>query len=149
MNTFTKGTPLGILGAGLGAAMLLGALAAPAVAQFGGPPAPPNTGVPLYAKLTGGSGQGNATVVVDPPKGTACYLMNVGGLDGVTAAHIHAGGPGETGRVVVPFETPEDGRSGGCAHGGGHPAADPPPGHHRRDVLQPGHWRPGQGSPCA
>ena len=115
MNTFTKGTPLGILGAGLGAAVLLGALAAPAVAQFGGPPAPPNTGVPLYAKLTGGSGQGNATVVVDPPKGTACYLMNVGGLDGVTAAHIHAGGPGETGRVVVPFETPVDGSSGGCA----------------------------------
>ena len=106
MNTFTKGT-LACLGAL--------AIAVPAVAQFGGPPPPPNTGVPLYAKLTGGEGQGNATVVVDPPKGTACYLMNVTGLENVTAAHIHAGAVGETGRVVVPFETPDDGTSGGCA----------------------------------
>ena len=106
MNTFAKG-----MVAALGAL----AMAAPAAAQFGGPPPPPNTGVPLYADLDGGNADGQITVVVDPPKGTACYLMNVGGLDGVTAAHIHAGGPGETGRVVVPFETPEDGSSGGCA----------------------------------
>ena len=90
------------------------ALAGPAAAQFGGPPPPPNTGVPLYAKL-GVAGQGAATVVVDPPKGTACYLLNVGGLADVTAAHIHLGGPGENGRVVVPFDNPEGGTSGGCA----------------------------------
>jgi hypothetical protein len=99
----------------LGAAALAAALAAPAAAQFGGPPPPPNTGVPLFAHLTGGSGAGSVTVVVDPPKGTACYLMNVAGLAEVTAAHIHTGGPGETGRPVVTLETPEGGTSGGCA----------------------------------
>jgi hypothetical protein len=100
-----------------GAIATLGAvaMAAPALAQFGGPPPPPNTGVPLYAKLTGGRGQGQVTVVVDPPKGTACYIMNVSGLEGITAAHIHTGGPGETGRPVLTLETPEDGSSGGCA----------------------------------
>jgi hypothetical protein len=91
------------------------ALAGPAAAQFGGPPPPPNTGVPLFTHLTGGSGDGHATVVVDPPKGTACYIVNVGGLPDVTAAHIHLGGPGENGRVVVPFDTPDGGTAGGCA----------------------------------
>ena len=105
MHSLLKGTITG-----LGAL----AMAAPALAQFGGPPPPPNTGVPLYAKLTGGRGQGQVTVVVDPPKGTACYILNVSGLDGITAAHIHTGGPGETGRPVLTLETPEDGSSGGC-----------------------------------
>ena len=91
------------------------ALAAPAAAQFGGPPPPPNTGVPLYARLTGGAGLGRITVVVDLPKGTACYIMNVSGLDEVTAAHIHTGGPGETGAPVVTLEAPQSGSSGGCA----------------------------------
>ena len=106
MHTILKGSL-----AALGAL----ALAAPALAQFGGPPPPPNTGVPIYATLTGGAGSGQVTVVVDPPKGTACYLLNISRLEGVTAAHIHQGGPGETGRVVVPFDAPEDGTSGGCA----------------------------------
>ena len=106
MRTLLKGTivTLGAL-----------ALAVPAAAQFGGPPPPPNTGVPLYTHLSGGSGSGNVTVVVDPPKGTACYIMNVAGLEGVTAAHIHTGGPGETGAPVVNLEAPEGGTSGGCA----------------------------------
>jgi hypothetical protein len=107
MRTTTKG----ILAA-LGTAFVL---AAPAAAQFGGPPPPPNTGVPLYAHMSGGSGSGTITVVVDPPKGTACYLMNVSGLQNVTAAHIHKGGPGETGAPVVPLTAPEGGTAGGCA----------------------------------
>ena len=90
------------------------AVAGTALAQFGGPPPPPNTGVPLYTKMTGGSGAGQITVVVDPPKGTACYIMNVGALENVTAAHIHSGGAGETGRPVVNLEAPEGGTSGGC-----------------------------------
>lgn len=106
MNTLTKGT-LAAFGA-------LGLAAAPAAAQFGGPPPPPNTGVPLYASLAGGAGEGHITVVVDPPKGTACYIMNVAALDGVTAAHIHTGGPGETGAPVLTLEAPADGSSGGC-----------------------------------
>jgi hypothetical protein len=64
--------------------------------------------------MTGGAGEGHITVVVDPPKGTACYLMNVGPLDNVTAAHIHVGGPGENGRPVVNLEAPDDGTAGGC-----------------------------------
>ena len=93
----------------------MGGLAAlPAAAQFGGPPPPPNTGVPLFTSLTGGAGSGSVTVVVDPPKGTVCYIMNVAGLDNVTAAHIHKGGPGENGPPVVPLEAPAGGASGGC-----------------------------------
>ena len=105
MRAFVTGT-LGIFGAL--------ALAAPALAQFGGPPPPPNTGVPLYARMTGGSGAGTITVVVDPPKGTACYIMNVAGLADVTAAHIHTGGPGESGAPVVTLAAPTNGTSGGC-----------------------------------
>ena len=106
MNTLAKGTlvALGVL------------VAAPASAQFGGPPPPPNTGVPIYADLDGGNADGQITVVVDPPKGTACYIMNVKGLDGITAAHIHRGGPGETGSPVLTLETPADGSSGACAN---------------------------------
>jgi len=110
MKLLTKGSV-----AALAALAVAGAIAAPAAAQFGGPPPPPNTGVPLHAGLGGGLGQGNATVVVDPPKGTACYLMNIKGLSDVTAAHIHIGGPGETGRPVITLDTPEGGTSGGCA----------------------------------
>ena len=104
-----------VLSKGTLAALGLIALAAPAAAQFGGPPPPPNTGVPLYAHMTGGDGQGNVTVVIDPPKGTVCYLLNVTGLEGVTAAHIHSGEAGQEGRPVVPFDNPEGGTSGGCA----------------------------------
>ena len=105
MRTLLKGTiaTLGVL-----------ALAGPAAAQFGGPPPPPNTGVPLFTSLTGGAGSGSVTVVVDPPKGTVCYIMNVAGLDSVTAAHIHKGGPGENGAPVVPLAAPQGGTSGGC-----------------------------------
>ena len=106
MRTLMKGTiaTLGVL-----------ALAGPAAAQFGGPPPPPNTGVPLHTEMTGADGSGRITVVIDPPKGTACYIMNVEGLQDITAAHIHKGGPGETGAPVVPMEAPEGGTSGGCA----------------------------------
>jgi len=93
----------------------LAAMAAPAAAQFGGPPAPPNTGVPLYTSLTGADGHGAITVVIDPPKGTACYIMNVFNLEQVTAAHIHRGAAGTDGPPVLPPEAPTDGTAGGCA----------------------------------
>ena len=66
---------------------------------------------------------GQITVVVDPPKGTACYIMNVSGLDGITAAHIHTGGPGKTGGPVVMLDTPAEGTSGGCRRS---PPTSPP-----------------------
>ena len=112
MNSKSKRTQLRFAAAALGVL----ALAGPAAAQFGGPPPAPNTGIPLFTRLVGGDGSGEMTVVVDPPKGTACYILNVDGLDDVTAAHIHVGGPGETGRPVVPLETPDDGASGGCVN---------------------------------
>ena len=90
------------------------AIAVPAAAQFGGPPPPPNTGVPLFARLAGGNDGGNFTGVVDPPKGTFCYLMNVSDLPNPTVAHIHIGGPGENGRPVLTLETPDGGTAGGC-----------------------------------
>jgi hypothetical protein len=70
--------------------------------------------VPLFTTMTGGDGHGTITVVVDPPKGTACYIMNVFGLDAVTMAHIHTGAAGQTGGPVVTLEAPTDGTSGGC-----------------------------------
>lgn len=106
MTTLVKGTLVALGGLAL--------FAAPASAQFGGPPPPPNTGVPIYADLDGGNADGQITVVVDPPKGTACYLMNVQGLADVTAAHIHTGAAGETGGPVLTLEAPTDGSSGGC-----------------------------------
>lgn len=90
------------------------AIAGPAAAQFGGPPQPPNTGVPIFAKLTGGIGGGNFTGVVDPPKGQFCYLLNVAGLGAATAAHIHVGAAGETGGPVITLDAPVEGSSSGC-----------------------------------
>ena len=91
------------------------ALAAPALAQFGGgPPPPPNTGIPLSAALFGGNDEGRFTGVIDPPKGTMCYILNVGDLDGATVAHIHRGAAGTNGPPVITLETPTDGASGGC-----------------------------------
>ena len=106
MTTFGKGTLVALGGLALAAA--------PASAQFGGPPPPPNTCVPLFADLDWGNADGQITVVVDPPKGKACYIMNVTGLADVTAAHIHTGGPGETGGPVLTLEAPSDGSSGAC-----------------------------------
>ena len=60
--------------------------------------------------MAGGDGQGNVTVVIDPPKGTVCYIMNLSGLENVTMAHIH--GPDD--RPVITFEVPTGGSSGGC-----------------------------------
>lgn len=111
MSIIHKASSIAVTAAALAAATL----AVPASAQFGGPPAPPNTGVPIFATLAGGNASGQATVVIDPPKGTMCYMLNVRGLEDVTAAHIHLGGPGETGAPVVTFEAPADGASGGCA----------------------------------
>jgi len=105
MHTLIKGT-LALVGAA--------AIAVPAAAQFGGPPPPPNTGVPLHTAMAGGAGQGTFTGVVDPPKGTFCYLMNVKGLENVTAAHVHTGGPGENGGPVITLAAPQGGSSSGC-----------------------------------
>jgi hypothetical protein len=114
MRTFPKALDLKRISlAGAAFAGML-ALAAPAAAQFGGPPQPPNTGVPVFTTLTGGNALGQFTGVVDPPKGTFCYLLNVSGIAPATAAHVHVGGPGDNGAPVITLAAPTDGASGGC-----------------------------------
>lgn len=86
------------------------ALSVPAAAQFGGPPAPPNTGVPVYTQLTGGQARGNFTGVIDPPKGQFCYIMNVVGTQTPTAGSIN----GENGASALTLGALSGGTSGGC-----------------------------------
>ncbi len=114
MRTFPNALDLKRLS--LTAAAMAGTLglAVPAAAQFGGPPQPPNTGIPVYARLTGGNALGQFTGVVDPPKGQFCYLLNVSGIAPATAAHVHVGGAGENGAPVITLAAPTDGASGGC-----------------------------------
>jgi len=120
MSTFLNRFPLKAATAALGAL----ALAAPAAAQFGGPPAPPNTGVPFSANLTSwaevpgpgnGQGSGRVTVVVDPPKGQLCYMFfDVYGIGTPTAAHVHVGAAGAAGNPVATLQPPVGGSSSGC-----------------------------------
>ena len=76
-------------------------------------PPPPNTGIALSASLSG-RGTGYIGVVIDPPKGQICYILNVANVDTPTMAHIHQGGPGQDGPPVVPLLTPTNGSSGEC-----------------------------------
>lgn len=120
MNMFLKRFPLKAVTAAMGAF----ALSAPAVAQFGGPPPPPNTGVPFSTNLTSwdevpgpgnGAGSGRVTVVVDPPKGQLCYMFfDVYGIGAATAAHVHVGVKGQAGNPVATLKPPVDGSSSGC-----------------------------------
>ena len=100
------------------------ALAGPALAQSSSstddPPDPPVT--VLQTELSGEEevpgpgdpdGSGSATVIVIPPD-TICYTLTAEGIEPATAAHIHQGGPGEAGPVVLPLEPPTSGVSGGC-----------------------------------
>ena len=120
MHNFTKAS-----GAALAAIGML-ALAAPAGAQFGGPPGPDN-GAPLWGPgikpvrgvpvLTADLGKGSPsgfTAVLDEASGELCYILSTPGLLETTAAHIHLGGPGESGNPVVPLANPVGGSAGAC-----------------------------------
>ena len=112
MHAIFKGT---LAALGVAALAGVGIGAEPALAQFGGgPPPPPNTGIPIGAELVGGNDEGRFGGVIDPPKGTLCYILNVGGLEGGTVAHIHRGAAGTNGPPLITLETPTDGASGGC-----------------------------------
>ena len=102
-------------------------IAAPAAAQFGGPP--PKTGAPLWAYKEGDQyfstdpildadlgqgGPGSFTAVIHKADGQLCYIINVPGLADATAAHIHVGAVGQDGAPVVPLVAPKDGSGGGC-----------------------------------
>ena len=46
---------------------------------------------------------------------TVCYKLTARGIAPPNAAHIHEGGPGVAGPVVLPLRPPTSGFSGGCA----------------------------------
>ena len=88
------------------------ALAVPAAAQEAANPYLSNDPI-VFASLDIG-GRGNFTGVIDPEANRLCYILNAPGVETPTAAHIHLGGPGESGAPVVPLETRAVGASGGC-----------------------------------
>jgi hypothetical protein len=82
-------------------------------------------GKPLHADLSGANevpvlgdpnGSGFAVVRVNPGQGTVCYDISVSNIDPVSAAHIHIGGAGVPGAVVVPLP-PLGGQITGCTSG--------------------------------
>ncbi|WEK47367.1 MAG: CHRD domain-containing protein [Candidatus Andeanibacterium colombiense] len=108
----------------------LALLAAPAIAQGGPPPGfvpPPPVAAPLWPMdvpfvntrpvLFADLGQGSPdsfTAVLDPATNQLCYMLSAPGREAPTMAHIHKGGPGESGAPVVALANPAGGSSGGC-----------------------------------
>lgn len=81
----------------------------------------------LKATLTGAAeapgpgdpdGAGTATVNVDVTKREVCYEVTAQKIDKPTGAHIHEGGTGKAGNVVIPLTTPtaSDTTTKGCAN---------------------------------
>ena len=71
----------------------------------------------LSATLTGAAevpgpgdddGTGTATVTLDPAAGTVCFELGWSRIRGPWGAHIHRGGAGETGDIVVAFFNTRD-----------------------------------------
>jgi hypothetical protein len=65
----------------------------------------------LAGRMTGGTevppgdpnASGRAIITLEPSSNTVCYRLSWDGLTSVTAAHIHLGGTGVAGPIVVPF----------------------------------------------
>jgi hypothetical protein len=94
---------------------------------------PPGGLFALSASLTGGAevpgpgdpdGFGFARLTVDLTTGEICYRLSVARVDDITASHIHVGGPGVAGPVVVPLDPPVTGLSTGCVNADPALAAD-------------------------
>ena len=80
-------------------------------------------GRPLKADLSGAAevpspgdpdGSGEIELTVNPGQGEICYDLTLSGVDNVTGAHIHHGGPEENGDPVVSLETPSAGSASDC-----------------------------------
>ena len=89
------------------------AMAGPAVAQGDNER---NGGRKIAATLTGaaevpGPGDDNGAGLfearVNPGTERICYTLAASSIDAATAAHIHVGGPGEAGDVVLTLDTPD------------------------------------------
>jgi hypothetical protein len=63
-------------------------------------------------------GSGTASVTLDPATGQACWVLSATGIGPVTQSHIHVGGEGESGGVVVNLDLDGfEGTSEGCVEG--------------------------------
>ena len=58
---------------------------------------------------------GEATIRARRGQGQVCYRLATTNLQGAIAAHIHRGGAGGAGPVVIPLKTPAGGSASGCA----------------------------------
>lgn len=80
-------------------------------------------GIVLSADLSGAAerpepgdedGSGNATITVETTTNEICFQISVTGVEDVTAAHVHEGGPEEAGPPVIDLTAPTGGSSEGC-----------------------------------
>jgi hypothetical protein len=81
-------------------------------------------GVTLTANLVGAAsevpnpgdpdGAGSATVTLKEGDGEVCYDITVQNIATPSAAHIHEGGPGEAGDIVVTFDPEKIGQGEDC-----------------------------------
>jgi hypothetical protein len=75
----------------------------------------------LHATLSGnaevpkaGSGSGSARITLDATKGRICYRITLKGVGTAMAGHIHKGGSGVAGPIVVPLFTKPATQPKGC-----------------------------------
>lgn len=73
--------------------------------------------VVLTAELSGtpntnNDGSGTSTVTVNRENGEVCYEIETENIEEPTMAHIHSGAEGESGGIVVDFNTPDNGMEG-------------------------------------
>ncbi len=61
-----------------------------------------------------GAGSGSATITIDAGPASVCYELTVTLDPPANNAHIHRGGAGENGPIVVPLEAPSTGSASGC-----------------------------------
>jgi CHRD domain-containing protein len=59
-------------------------------------------------------GTGTATITLDATKGEVCVDFTVADIETATAAHIHDGGVGVAGPIVVDLPVPATGTAKGC-----------------------------------
>src|SRR5690606_2189984 len=110
MHKIVKSGPLA-LGAALGALALAMPGAAPAQDAAAGASAKLTTTLNGAAEVPGPGDDNGAGLFegrIDPSEGEICYTLTVSNIEPATAAHIHSGGPGDSGPPVVTLETPDD-----------------------------------------
>jgi hypothetical protein len=76
----------------------------------------------LHATLSGsaevpaaGNGSGSATITLRPAQGRICFRITLKHVGTAMAGHIHRGGPGTAGPIVVPLFTQPTRKPKGCA----------------------------------